>query len=758
MSRPAEEALNITSINNSREEINDHLEDDDNDNEEADYINIESCGDENDYQTKSEHSKLDADSHLTVSKLDTINESINEIMQSNIRKLNLNEKPETRSSNSKLTFYNKTNTNNNIKSANTYRNIPKTNNIKKLSNQNVSCIKNTVKIESKPAINPRTASNCCTKPIKPVVNVPKAITNRSKSIDRNPAKPILNLDLYTPTSNRAKNAPAPTNMKPPINKSNSANRGGKTQQISEPTLIESSRILMNTKKQSLTEPPVIKLEETKEPETVVHTPPQAQSPSTHLEPPRPITPEEYTNDFEMQSMLDASETVRSNVSSAATLRTPTAAYSNRSSRFDTSLASSSVGQPTQPVIALMFEDLPQPFTSNKLINNQTTAEANKLAKKKKQTSNSNKKPSNQNNYRVRTVSANNRPVNTKPKVGPKQNGTTIKLTTSKSNEANIEIQLKNEISMYIDSDMNRVNAQNELDYLSEPEDKLNRSSNLAKSEPDLHNNSMMDLNESSIKLKADLVKSMAERVETIFNKYNELLHKQENIIIDSKMSLEQHTKNINEQKAHFSEELANELENFDAVTNDPNLARRIKEIYEQVKQNINADVKQEAKTEETSLKKDDSKTASLSSTLTAKLPSENNTLTQIESTLKKNNSIKSNADIREVFQIVSGLNKYNSFTSNPTSNLNNLEMTFPPVNHHRAKVILSKNIYQIPSNLSDKINTLITSNFQANSRDNFNLGDEKVNENNDASNSLKENKPKYNYVISLHNLLFKKKY
>ena len=117
-----------------------------------------------------------------------------------------------------------------------------------------------------------------------------------------------------------------------------------------------------------------------------------------------------------------------------------------------------------------------------------------------------------------------------------------------------------------------------------------------------------------------------------------------------------------------------------------------------------------------------------------KLTSESNTLTiPGDATLKRSNSIRSNADIREVFSIVNGLSRHSSMNNTSASNRIDLEMTFPPLNHNRAKVILTnKNIYQIPDTLTDKINTLITT-FQSSSKENIQY-DNNNNRNNNGDN------------------------
>lgn len=80
--------------------------------------------------------------------------------------------------------------------------------------------------------------------------------------------------------------------------------------------------------------------------------------------------------------------------------------------------------------------------------------------------------------------------------------------------------------------------------------------------------------------------------------------------------------------------------------------------------------------------------------------------------LKKSDSIRSNADIREVFSIVNG----QSHSSKANSvNSQNMELTFPPI-AQRAKVLNSfnyisllykKKAIKLPDKLSDKINTMI---------------------------------------------------
>lgn len=79
--------------------------------------------------------------------------------------------------------------------------------------------------------------------------------------------------------------------------------------------------------------------------------------------------------------------------------------------------------------------------------------------------------------------------------------------------------------------------------------------------------------------------------------------------------------------------------------------------------------------------------------------------------LKRNDSLRSNADIREVFSIVNTMSKTNSINSQ------NCELTFPPIanrvkmansfNHISLLYNKSRLIPKLPDKLSDKINTLI---------------------------------------------------
>jgi hypothetical protein len=515
--------MNDQDVSNSN-----NLENYEDENDYSEYINIESCYDDsesvtntnepanvenssNNISSNSIMTKSDLiESNITISKLDTIDESISETMRSNIKKLNLIEKPEVVPRQSVVSRSVNNVSRNSFKSA--------TSNCKKQSFSNEKALKaNKPLVVITPSKTNSVSNNSKINTCNPV----KHCTARTKSIERNIIKPKLNLDLFTPTSNNNKQVPTkpilpqatqlqpnsasalkstvlngPTQIESTrINKKNteptvkllesttakqdtdqSKNRPQelqekknseiivkpfengtrasenvseeklskidgkmndnvplKTRSVAGPTQIETSRINKKNSDpiiQPLPEPPIIKID----------------SPSNNFKV-KPVRQEsDETIREEMNSMIDVNEMCRSNVSSA-TSRSNTAAYSNRSSRIETSINSSHLGQPGQPVINIMFEDLPQPFTS-KSINNQSNDDLNAVKKKKPNVSYSKKQSAQQN--KNRTISANNRANK------PKTPGKPV-ITKSNNKSPNIgqnyEIQLKNEISMYIDSGM-----------------------------------------------------------------------------------------------------------------------------------------------------------------------------------------------------------------------------------------------------------------------------------------------------------------
>lgn len=102
-------------------------------------------------------------------------------------------------------------------------------------------------------------------------------------------------------------------------------------------------------------------------------------------------------------------------------------------------------------------------------------------------------------------------------------------------------------------------------------------------------NDQNDPNELSIKLKSDIVKALKDKVDLIYKKYNNLILQQEKIIESgSKETIIEQTKNLNEQRSQFSNEMTDELEkniDFGDVSSNPELVKQLKLVYAMVKQN-----------------------------------------------------------------------------------------------------------------------------------------------------------------------------
>ena len=329
----------------------------------------------------------------------------------------------------------------------------------------------------------------------------------------------------------------------------------------------------------------------------------------------------------------------------------------------------------------MFEDYPQPFTSNDLTNSSNLVAP--VSKKKKVFYKKN----------VRTSASNHRPPPAPKEKSKKakseliENGSQYELI---NNESSTKKKLpKSQLDENISFDEDYEEEERPNDQASALD--LSQSTiNL------MHTND--DPNELSVKFKSEFVKAVAEKVDLIYKKYNNLITQQESIIANStKESIEKQTKNLNEQKNHFSEEMASVI-NFEDVSSNPELIKQLKQVYALLKQNSVKNTNQD-RTETTDTKIDK---ASNNETL--------NILNEVDLGKKKFDSIRSNADIREVFTIVNGLSKHNSIGSSNRD----AEMTFPPI-ANRGKAALnsltqSSKAYKLPAILSDhidKINTKI---------------------------------------------------
>jgi hypothetical protein len=207
----------------------------------------------------------------------------------------------------------------------------------------------------------------------------------------------------------------------------------------------------------------------------------------------------------------------------------------------------------QPVIFDMFQDYPQPFTSNDISNSFGNINTSQVKKKKKivykkRTSNSAK-------------SLGSQQQKPKKKIGEyevlneEQNNKNKRMKKKKDGEGS-----EDEVSVNGESN-------NDQTVIENP-------------------------NVQSVSLKNDLVKSVAEKVNMIYEKFNNLLIQQEKIIeSSSKENVEQQTDILNQQRAHFSSEMADELEkniDFADISSNPELIMQLKQVYNIVKHNGSA--------------------------------------------------------------------------------------------------------------------------------------------------------------------------
>ena len=340
-------------------------------------------------------------------------------------------------------------------------------------------------------------------------------------------------------------------------------------------------------------------------------------------------------------------------------------------------------QSNQPLIYDMFEDYPQPFTSNELTNSSNLVVS--VPKKKKVFYKKN----------VRTSASNHRPPPAPKEKSKKPNKSELIENSSQYEPINNDPSIKKKLPKSRHDELDE-NISFDEDY--EEEDRPNDQASaldLSQSTINLMHNTNDDPNELSVKFKSEFVKAVAEKVDLIYKKYNNLITQQENIIANStKESIEQQTKNLNEQKNHFSEEMASVI-NFEDVSSNPELIKQLKQVYALLKQNGGQNTNQD-RTKITANKANNNETLNL--------------LNEIDSGKKKFDSIRSNADIREVFTIVNGLSKHNSIGSSERD----AQLTFPPI-ANRGKAALnslsqSSKAYKLPAILSDhidKINTKI---------------------------------------------------
>jgi hypothetical protein len=150
--------------------------------------------------------------------------------------------------------------------------------------------------------------------------------------------------------------------------------------------------------------------------------------------------------------------------------------------------------------------------------------------------------------------------------------------------------------------------------------------------------------------------------------------------------------------------MANELEkniNFEEISSNPELVKQLKQVHALLKLNgsSNGNLNNEKNN-----KNVNNRVSNFSLNDTLKLLDDSDS--SLVTNKRKFDSIKSNADIREVFTLVNGLSKNNSISSTK----HDAELTFPPI-VNKARIVNAFNrhakVYKLPPNLSDKLNTLI---------------------------------------------------
>lgn len=233
-------------------------------------------------------------------------------------------------------------------------------------------------------------------------------------------------------------------------------------------------------------------------------------------------------------------------------------------------------EPKEPVIFTMFENYPQPYSV-------ASVQAEKILKPKSGTIK-------QKTCTKKVKSAPIKPIGTKTK----KNKNKILISQE------IDVNLQKEIDQSSYNDINdsefdnmSVSSKNSVNYLSDGEKEISEiklderneiSSNskaaqiAAKFEPNDKNSPESNQTKLSSQINTDFVKSIEDKLFAIYTKYDNLLMQQEN---------EEKAELLNNQRAEFSEEMANQLKeniNFDHENLDSN-GKRLKELYEMAKEN-----------------------------------------------------------------------------------------------------------------------------------------------------------------------------
>ena len=856
-------------------------------------------------------------------KLETIKESINELIHVNIRKLELNDKNKTNDAQLKPAAVQNGSSSNNTnkneaspaKPNGILKNKPTARDNARCSNSAKPPISNTANKNTSPKkeTTPVKKQNDFAKGLKTMnqlntafsnINknsngINKSITNvnlaqknqqpattsfknsRSNSVEKTPSnKPSLNLDLYTPTSNKQCNEPAPaqkplankqpssTSSKPPLKPSFTLETIPSTSNLSYetgPTVLETSRIVEKNKKslskqsskQSLTK----ELKSFSREQSCDILSESLQTTSTNLTYNSMNEPNDATARSNSKKSLDPTGSLTnlsnpkinkdslrleitssrinlaekpSSAKSIASIHLtphhnanlnenltrllsaanklnqmpdPSVFYDKNFFHGTTkhpSSAKSNIGQPTQPIIYDMFENFPQPFASKAI------SEANlldKMASKKKKA---------KTNYKVRSMSSsknNAKPAkkkNSASKTRPKATNLKKSKSTDKSKIeisglglSNTELDKENLIDSQVEEKepdpVKSVEAEYDESFehedfetehsssdeeTTEIEDKkvgyesdnsVNDLTKLNKSEADLSSRELTN------RLNKDFVKSFEDRVFAIYSKYDNLIDQQVTKIDrqQSESASQQNNQNVaelNMQKAEFSNEIARELRenvNFEEISSNPELVKRLKELYSLVEKNgANIDNKMENSSSKPAL--GNVRNADEVNSLAPPVP-------QPRKNSQSIGSLRSAADIREVYSIVNSFNVNQKNNSMQSTGNNLAELTIPAgegdlvlkgydgfngiVRAHNNQN--SKATYKLPTTLSDKINTLMAfarlpdekEDSDENSEQNNSSGDQS-NENNhnnkyetlqnfksiNSSNLNENSKLKFNYV------------
>ena len=442
-----------------------------------------------------------------------------------------------------------------------------------------------------------------------------------------------------------------------------------------------------------------------------------------------------------------------------------------------SSAKSNIGQPTQPIIYDMFENFPQPFASKAI------SEANlldKMASKKKKA---------KTNYKVRSMSSsknNAKPAkkkNSASKTRPKATNGALKKSKSTDKSkievsglglSNTELDKENLIDSRVEEKepdpVKSVEAEYDEsfeheefetehsssdDETTEIEDKkvgyesdnsVSDLTKLNKSEADLSSRELTN------RLNKDFVKSFEDRVFAIYSKYDNLIDQQVTKIDrqQSESASQQNNQNVaelNMQKAEFSNEIARELRenvNFEEISSNPELVKRLKELYSLVEKNgANLDNKTENSSPKLPL-------------VNVRNADEVNSLAPVPQPRKNSQSIgslRSAADIREVYSIVNSFNVNQKNNSMHSTGNNLAELTIPAgegdlvlkgydgfngilkaYNNQNSKA------YKLPATLSDKINTLMAFARLPDEKEDSDENSEQNNSSGDQSNENNHNK------------------